>query len=725
MSFSDLSLSSDSDDESFCTAPEFHESIHIPQTEDSGEVPLEELLREAPRLEMEHAENSQMVVWSEPANDDSETSPRAAIVEAIDISESIRERVREYLPGMARLYLGTKRMIERANAAPESPSTAAAEALLLAFECAFISFENATTWINDFIQAIDEVVPVQGPDDMDRPLPEPPVILEVDSPEAGHRPLPEPPRPLPEPPRAAEESTVRGNDAAPAPTGLVRDMDSVSEAESDSTWLIDMDVWMEDVQDELANNADIAETTALAATSVGSLSSSFPSGFHSSADPYLDYHAEIRGVSWPQIFRLQPESPSDLLNQEGSRRVVFDGLPRDVTVSQILSTVKCFGGVTSASIEYDRRPQVQPTKSAVVEFTYAKSAAEWVEFVQSKTLVFSNRDEDPYTARIWLVPTPSFQRSAQDHKMLLRNCTRALQLLLFPIDCVWDLLSTIGTRCMVNVQYCEGPRTLTIEFTSLFEANRALRVMNNFLPHLQLPLQDQRVLFVPDSSHGNPEDFFTETRGWVEWVSPARWNNQFDRPPYNQYRSEENFIPPPAITRLDRNWLNEILGGKPRPVTPDPKPTWAETLANQYDVSPSQLSETISERRDFQDVQYRIVGSNITLTRRAWSWRVEGDGDIKLLMANTLHEPAWEADWDEYFARTGGINFRTWERYGFIARHRRVKATEQGLEPSQVPMCGKSCEWKCGRMAEVSMPLVVLEWLKRKPSKDDPIPDEQ
>lgn len=37
-----------------------------------------------------------------------------------------------------------------------------------------------------------------------------------------------------------------------------------------------------------------------------------------------------------------------------------------------------------------------------------------------------------------------------------------------------------------------------------------------------------------------------------------------------------------------------------------------------------------------KDTDFRIIGSNIMLTRRKWGWSLKSEDETKLLMANTL-----------------------------------------------------------------------------------------
>jgi hypothetical protein len=132
--------------------------------------------------------------------------------------------------------------------------------------------------------------------------------------------------------------------------------------------------------------------------------------------------------------------------------------------------------------------------------------------------------------------------------------------------------------------------------------------------------------------------------------------------------------------------------------------------------SPIVASES-EDRKTFKETVYRIIGSNITLTRCKWSWKLSAADDLKLLMANTLHDPDWADDWDTYFRSSGQVNLRTWEEYGTLAAHRRECAAAQGLGQGMVPTC-EACAWGCGRLKEVPA-AGSIEDLACKPDEED------
>ncbi|KAM0519070.1 hypothetical protein ACHAPE_004066 [Trichoderma viride] len=63
--------------------------------------------------------------------------------------------------------------------------------------------------------------------------------------------------------------------------------------------------------------------------------------------------------------------------------------------------------------------------------------------------------------------------------------------------------------------------------------------------------------------------------------------------------------------------------------------------ALQHDVEEDEVEDLFLDFENHKDTDYKIIGSNITITRRKWSWSMTDEDDTKLLMANTLHEPDW------------------------------------------------------------------------------------
>ncbi|KAM4054406.1 Nucleotide-binding, alpha-beta plait [Hirsutella rhossiliensis] len=406
--------------------------------------------------------------------------------------------------------------------------------------------------------------------------------------------------------------------------------------------------------------------------------------------PYVpDYHPDVASLQSPRI------SMGPLTPYAGSRRVVLDNLPPSIGVTQVLRAISCYGGVMAATVVPDCGSG-GVTKSAVVEFVYAVSAERFADHCERNALAFAAEDGSIYEAYVWLVQTASFGYTARDHGFLTSGVTRAIALGGFPVDAVWDLLTLLRTYAVSEV-LTDRLDAVVLEFASLFEADRAHRLIKWEWPGLH-------VGFIDDSSQGS--GFRAAIIGHV---SPSHLEERWNCAPYNE-RTLAHYR---AARASDQARQQEKQGPMPRRASPGA----TEKLARCYDVSPSELSSYLAERDVFPDTEYRIIGSTIRLTRRAWSWKVHADDDLKLLMANTLHEPEWADEWDQHFAALGAVNLRTWERYGMLARHRRRKAAEQGIEGWRVPQCEAKCEWGCCDIRALAVPDVVKQYFEGSNSR--------
>lgn len=409
----------------------------------------------------------------------------------------------------------------------------------------------------------------------------------------------------------------------------------------------------------------------------------------------LDYHPDATSLQWPVIFMAPPSSPGS--PHVGSRRVVLDNLPPGAALTQVLRAIRCYGGIMAASIVPDCASG-RLTMSAVVEFVYPDSAAAFADRCGRAPLAFAAEDGSVYEARVWLIPTASFAYTARDHRFLNQGVTRAIALRDFPADAIWDLLVLVGTRAISEV-LPHRPHDVILELCSLFEADRAQGLIERKWPGLH-------VGFVDDSSQGHHFQPPKASQSVVGHVSPNHLHDTWNCAPFNE-RTLAHYDAAQQAVKAE----SEAQQREKQPSSP-PRAAPTKRLAECYNISPSQLSSYLAERQNFADTDYRVLGSNITLTRRAWSWKLQGDDDIKLLMANTLHEPEWADEWDQHFAAHGAVNLRTWERYGMLARHRRDKAAEQGIEGWRVPHCSAMCEWACCDIKAVPVPRVVERYLE-------------
>ncbi|KAJ6445072.1 nucleotide-binding, alpha-beta plait [Purpureocillium lavendulum] len=417
--------------------------------------------------------------------------------------------------------------------------------------------------------------------------------------------------------------------------------------------------------------------------------------------PGLAYHSDITSISWPKIPYTVESSPpsgsSDMqISAHGSRRVLLCNLPHDTSATQVIRSIQCYGGIVSVSTVSNVSlslihggHEAENSSAALIEFVYSASALRYEAAVNSSgnNVAFLTSTGTPYVARAWLAPSHSYPISPADCRLLGKGVTRALRIAPISEDSVRLALSCL-TRSVTEVRYDAQEASLTVELVSLFEAERARYILNARRRHIAGdPNASLTISYVLDSSHSEPG-----TDGL-----------------------RASSIPHVQSDHISRAWASAPQNPR-RPASNSPPS--ATALASWLGLEPDELEPFLDERRYWkQDVTYRIVGSTATLIRRAWSWRITEEDHTKIFMASTLHDPEWEEHWDRHFEARDEINLRTWERYGAMARHRRERAAQEGVEQWRVTACcggGISpCEWGCGTMKTAKVVVDYLEAARR------------
>lgn len=400
----------------------------------------------------------------------------------------------------------------------------------------------------------------------------------------------------------------------------------------------------------------------------------------------LKYYSDINNLDSPKLYmpRIQAKNQAVPL----SRRVVLNNLPMDTTISQVLESIRCYGGVISVTLKNQLWKAPRVLKTAMVEAVYPEAAADIASYFQARRIMVLDSRGVGHRVDAYLIPTPSYYHSEVNHALLDRGCTRALCLPKFPEGAIWYLLQSIGTQHVYTVALRDGGN-LVVGFTSLFEAGRADRLIRGGYIKLNYNAINQRMHYVPDSSQGNTNDLNND--GVINYIDPNILKKTWDLAPYNTYSPENTH----HITNA--------------PAKEIPKPAHEEILADYFSIDPSEVWSYLEDRKSFQDTTYKIIGSTITLTRHKWSWSISAEDDMKLLMANTLHDPEWADEWDEHFRARGVVNLRTWEEYGMLAEHRRGQTEAQGLGEGLVPVCD-GCAWGCGDLKSVPVPAVIEDY---------------
>ncbi|KAF4589707.1 Nucleotide-binding, alpha-beta plait [Ophiocordyceps camponoti-floridani] len=350
-------------------------------------------------------------------------------------------------------------------------------------------------------------------------------------------------------------------------------------------------------------------------------------------------------------------SPSpDLSSSPPSRRVLMLNLPPSAVTAQLLSGICNNHTVLRASIVPDLR-HLRLTRTGHVVFNTAADAAKFVRHVRHQPVSFVGDDGEVYEAEAWLVPTPSWP-CARDGYWREKGCTRVMEVDSVDVDAVWRLISVSGIQHVSRVWYDEDRGVLTIEMASVVEAvhaQEAIRLTLGRSPWYTVRFEDSGCLH----HGGDEEEDDDDSYGHIE---------------KDDDQDDDLIIGHIPADHLEKKWNKAPY--IPRPETP------------RY--------------------------------RRAWSWSITREDDIKLsLMAFTLHDPDWAEEWDLHFEAEGTPHLGKWERYGWLARHRREKAVEQGLEEWQVPECGDDCPWKCGQLSRAAVPAVIKDYLAGKAKRDD------
>ncbi|KAL7935435.1 hypothetical protein V8C35DRAFT_333935 [Trichoderma chlorosporum] len=379
-----------------------------------------------------------------------------------------------------------------------------------------------------------------------------------------------------------------------------------------------------------------------------------------------------------------------------SHRVILKNLPPDATLSQVSRGIKCHGGLAGIMMLNTAPIFGNDTRTVMLEFMHPQSAANFTHAINTSPLLYKAKNGDVYSADAWLISSSSYGFGRLNKWLFDNERTRVLLLKGFPKECIWYFISAIGLNNVVYANYDETDDGLTVEFTTLFQANKAdwLISSGKFSDFYNFDHENAKFRkFLED-----PTNMATSRLHPRQMESPVTqrpgddleevWN----RHPYNDYL-------PPHLRKAAAQAGPTRLSLKAR-------------LALQYDIDESEVDDYLDDLEKYKDTEYRLIGSSITLTRRKWGWSISAEDENKLLLENTLHEPDWAEHWDEHFKLCGEINRRKWEHYGMVAKHRREKAEEQGIGLDDVPKCPKGCEMGCRDIKAVPVAAVVKKFFE-------------
>ncbi|KAK5988553.1 hypothetical protein PT974_10037 [Cladobotryum mycophilum] len=406
----------------------------------------------------------------------------------------------------------------------------------------------------------------------------------------------------------------------------------------------------------------------------------------------LNYHPDFTQLPGRMLY--VPFSKDDDASQMQSCRVILSNLPPDATIAQVLKGVQCYGGLMGVTMLNTKPFCGDKTQSALLEFVYPQSAADYAEAIHSHELFYENKRGAKFQAAAWLIPSPSYTYSYHERQLLDKGQTRAILVKNFPETAVWYFLCAVGVSRVVDVRRVENENGFIFEFTTINQAARVAGLIwiGKFLDIYKATKRGSFSYTIVDDSSQAPHQDFGYEGGYIEHMAPDFLEVEWNREPFNAYWPSEQ---KPVMRQQ---------GLTPeKPIKPA-RPTTVERLAKQYDIDVDEVADYLEERENYEDTDFRIIGSDITLTRRKWGWRITKEDETKLLMAMTLHESDWADEWDSHFEIRREVNLRTWEQYGMLAKERRERAEEQGLDEGKIPS-------GCESLKSAPVPAMVKKYL--------------
>lgn len=352
---------------------------------------------------------------------------------------------------------------------------------------------------------------------------------------------------------------------------------------------------------------------------------------------------------------------------EGSRRVVLWNLPYDTSTCAVLQTVASRtglaqherGGIVRVSlfwqpvlrdgctyaVDYStERLNADASRSALIEFLDAGAAKAYVDYVNQVNIRIRTKypgcQEWTYKRVQAYLAGSQESAIAEDVQLLLYlGQTRSIVIALCPPEVVYDLLRSFGMPTITHVWYKTDTHDLTVEFVSIIDANR---VWQNICRGVYAELGISGLLHPIFTMDSTERGFDAIPNGLVIEAPPNPVDEAFNKPPYNKE-------------------LNVFPLYVPGQLAPDD---------SDDDEDHDGLRAWLNDRSSSAETRFRILGSNIVLTKKEMRWSVDVEDQIKILMANTLHDPYYQEAWDRYFELRGLINVRKCDEYAMYARER-------------------------------------------------------
>ncbi|OAR02232.1 hypothetical protein LLEC1_03822 [Akanthomyces lecanii] len=415
------------------------------------------------------------------------------------------------------------------------------------------------------------------------------------------------------------------------------------------------------------------------------MSSTNEEGEHPSDAPVplpLSYHTDIELVQDFKIYRGNITNSSTM----ESRRILFYNLPPSITALQIARAAAAFGQILLVNrVASVVRGSDNGSMTMLVEFATSKSSDMCRLAVNSTCPIFVSGTGELYAAGAWVVPTPSFPICYNTNTSLNQGYTRTVTLSPIPASCVWFMIQAVAAPVdILAAEYDSTTKTLTLEFASIGVAHRTALQMNS--------------KFFDFIFEGEPADRRLGTcadrvgyGGYVAYVPPDYLQQQFDRPPFNEYWPERYYY-----VMTQRN-LHPLISQKERNIS-----------ASDATTTDDDSFETTSSTGTSLDEEPR---GRPLRTRDAPSFEKQKQASEELLAE--LEDSELAGSWDGFFENRHTISLRGWDEYGKIARHRRELSSEQGLVNGIVPKCDGKCELKCKGIKETPPSDEVCKFIKQ------------
>ncbi|KAM5347866.1 hypothetical protein ACJ41O_007690 [Fusarium nematophilum] len=383
-----------------------------------------------------------------------------------------------------------------------------------------------------------------------------------------------------------------------------------------------------------------------------------------------------------------------------SRRVVINNLPQSVTLTQVYDGVTALGGVLSIQVLNTAALSTTGNCSAVIEFKRPAGAQAFYDYACKKSIYFEDDAGDLHRADVQLVKTASYPLTADQVRLSGINVNdslsgRCLDLALFPGTALWYTMKRIGLGNIVRVNYTEQREgfngELSIELISLFQAGRVRQMVHNkVLPGYPGGMDDIQNGLTPSDLPS--ASLWSRCGNVIACPDKDHLEKEWNRYPFN------SFVPTKNIR------FGSVIHRKR---VPDFAP---RKLYIDLNIIPLD-DDDLPPLENLDGKFYVLDGRDIYSTRldKTNQYCQVSEQDISLLMDVTLHKPEWKKFWDTFCDARSLGNLRAWDEYGKLAKHRREKAAEQGLEPGTVPDCSK-CSCRSGDLKSSPVPKFIQDY---------------